>query len=425
MSGESQFGPPRDSLIPPGHSTGTPSPIRGIQGKEQESREQPETTPTRRAGGQGRRTAFKSPHPPDQESQREKRDSVIDAVKQITGAQTETPGQGRVTVGDTQEYHWDTGYDGIQGFSSHLRNRVSETSTPQGGQSPRGRPRTPPEPQRQFKQLKVYDETPAGRPLPTLQQIRQANLRKIFKEEGVDTPCDICGSPHHDYRNCTKEAYWESQDVRQSPAKGRGSRGQCPNCNIPHPGICPCAWCDRPGHIAQDCMAHFADDSMQARFTKKEKMKRTPIKHYECRRCGGSHPFNIYCPNVRDPPVIPGECRSCGTTTCEHANDCHYVAIKDNIGLCTYFQAQDHRYAACPQWVLDQETVAREAKKNKKNKKRGKVKIVAGIMTREQESDSTLSPEKEEGGVETPSPQRLDGRQGYHIHCMVGIYHNR
>ena len=65
---------------------------------------------------------------------------------------------------------------GIRGISSRLRNRVSETSTPQGRQSPRGRPRTPPEPQRQFKQLKVYDETPAGRPLPTLQQIRQTNL---------------------------------------------------------------------------------------------------------------------------------------------------------------------------------------------------------------------------------------------------------
>ena len=143
-------------------------------------------------------------------------------------------------------------------------------------------------------------------------------------------------------------------------------------------------------------------------------MKRTPIKHYECCRCGGSHPFNIYCPNVRDPPVIPGECRSCGTTTREHANDCQYVAIKDNIGLCTYCQAKDHRYAACPQRTLDQETVAREMKKNKKNnKKGGKVKIVAGIMTREQESDSTLSPAKEEGGVETPSPQRLDRRQGY------------
>ena len=230
----------------------------------------------------------------------------------------------------------------------------------------------------------------------------------------MDTPCDICGSPHHDYRNCTKEAYRESQDIRQSSAQGRGSGVQCPNCNIPYPGICPCAWCDQPGHIAQDCMAHFADDSMRARFPKKEKMKRTPIKHYECRRFGGSHPFNIYCPNVQDPPVIPGECRSCGTTTREHANDCQYVAIKDNIGLCTYCQAQDHRYADCPQRALDQEAVARETRKNKKNnKKRGKVKIVAGIMTREQESDSTLSPEKEEGGVETPFPQRLEGRLGY------------
>ena len=71
MSEESQFEPPRDSLIPPGHSTGTPSPIRSVQGKEQESREPPETTPTRRAGGQGGRTAFKSPHSPNKESQKE------------------------------------------------------------------------------------------------------------------------------------------------------------------------------------------------------------------------------------------------------------------------------------------------------------------------------------------------------------------
>ena len=266
-----QFGPPRDSLIPPVHSTEALSSVRGVQREEQESKELPKTTFTRRVGGQGGRAAFKSPHSPNQESQREERDSVIDAVKQITGAQTETPGQGRMTVGDTPEYLWDTGYDGIQGFASRLRNRVSETSTPQSGQSPKGRPKTPPEPQRQFKQLKVYDETPTGRPLPTLQQIRQANLRKILEEEGVDTPCDICGSPLHDYRNCTKEAYRESQDVRQSLAKGRDSEGQCPNCNIPHPGICPCAWCDQPGHIAQDCMAHFADDSMRARFTKREK----------------------------------------------------------------------------------------------------------------------------------------------------------
>ena len=138
MSEETQFEPPKDSLIPPGHSTGTPSPIRSVQGKEQEIREPPETTPIGRAGRQGGRPAFKSPHSPDQESQKEERDSVIDAVKQITGAQTETPGQGKVAVGDTPEYHWDTSYDRIQGFSSRLRDRVSETSTPQGGQSPRG-----------------------------------------------------------------------------------------------------------------------------------------------------------------------------------------------------------------------------------------------------------------------------------------------
>ena len=58
MLEESQFGPPRDSLIPPGHSTGTPSPIRGTQGKEQESREPPEITPTRRAGGARRRNCL-------------------------------------------------------------------------------------------------------------------------------------------------------------------------------------------------------------------------------------------------------------------------------------------------------------------------------------------------------------------------------
>ena len=43
----------------------------------------------------------------------------------------------------------------------------------------------------------------------------------------MNTPCDICGDPRHDYRNCTKEAYRESQDVRQSPASERISGGQC------------------------------------------------------------------------------------------------------------------------------------------------------------------------------------------------------
>ena len=135
---EPRLRPPRDSLIPPRHSTGTPSPIRSVQGREQGPREPFETTPVRRSGGQGGKTAPKSSHSPSQVSQKEERDSVIDAFRLITGAQTETPGEGGVSVGNTPEYDWDTRYDGIQGFPSHLRNRVSETSTPQGGQSPRG-----------------------------------------------------------------------------------------------------------------------------------------------------------------------------------------------------------------------------------------------------------------------------------------------
>ena len=47
---EPQFRPPKDSLVPPGHSTGTPSPTRSVQGREQGPRGPSETTPTRRAG---------------------------------------------------------------------------------------------------------------------------------------------------------------------------------------------------------------------------------------------------------------------------------------------------------------------------------------------------------------------------------------
>ena len=66
-----QFGPPRDSLIPPVHSTEALSSVRGVQREEQESKGLPETPFTRRVGGQGGRAAFKSPHSPNQESQRE------------------------------------------------------------------------------------------------------------------------------------------------------------------------------------------------------------------------------------------------------------------------------------------------------------------------------------------------------------------
>ena len=71
MLEELRFKPPKDSLIPPGHSTGTPSPIRSVQGREQESREPFETAPSRRVGGQDGRTVSKSPYSPNKESQKE------------------------------------------------------------------------------------------------------------------------------------------------------------------------------------------------------------------------------------------------------------------------------------------------------------------------------------------------------------------
>ena len=47
-----QFWPPRDSLIPPRHSTGTPSLVRSTRGGEQGPKGPPEVTPTRGLRGQ-------------------------------------------------------------------------------------------------------------------------------------------------------------------------------------------------------------------------------------------------------------------------------------------------------------------------------------------------------------------------------------
>ena len=68
---EAQFRPPKDSLIPPGHSTGTPSPIRSVQGREQEPKETSEITTPRRVGGKDGKTVSKSPYSPNKESQKE------------------------------------------------------------------------------------------------------------------------------------------------------------------------------------------------------------------------------------------------------------------------------------------------------------------------------------------------------------------
>ena len=236
----------------------------------------------------------------------------------------------------------------------------------------------------------MYDETPTGRPLPTLREIRQANLRKVLEEEGVDTPCDICGAQDHDYRQCPKGSYLESQNLQTSNGP-RGRNGeQCPNCDVPHPGVCPCGWCTEKGHISQDCLAKHWSQSMKDRFHQETSPKKPSIRTYECRKCRERHPFNRYCPYASRGEITPGECKACGAVTNVHAEGCQYVAVKDEIGLCSYCGRPDHTYRTCPEREHDRE-VAEKNRRNQFNrgKEKGKARIVSGILTRVREEEKS------------------------------------
>ena len=224
----------------------------------------------------------------------------------------------------------------------------------------------PPSPPRQ---LLVYDETPTGRPLPTLRDIRQANLRRVLEEEGAETPCDICGAPDHDYWTCPGGKYLESQDPTRSQV-------------VPESPYC--GWCQQFGHISAECLAKYNDDSMNTRFPPKGRKPQKPLRQYDCRQCGQKHPFNVYCPFVTQPPVIPGECKSYGVVTNVHDEDCQYVEVKDEIGICSFCGQLDYTYAQCPEREEQREMAQKVKDKNRKNKKQGraKVKIVSGILTR-------------------------------------------
>ena len=126
MSQRSPCGPPKDSLMPQGQAIRTSLPEKGISEVSQGPWGPPNTTPQKEPRRWDGRSSPRSPLSPNKESQSEERKSVIDAVKQITGAKKETPIQGGISIGDTPEYDWDTRYDGIHGFPSCLRNIVSE-----------------------------------------------------------------------------------------------------------------------------------------------------------------------------------------------------------------------------------------------------------------------------------------------------------
>ena len=113
------FIPPRDSLIPPGHSTGTPSPVRGVHEGDQTPKGSSGIVPTRGPEKQEGRVTPRSPLSPDKKSQREERNSVIDAVKQITGAPKKTPTQEGISMGDTPNMI------GIRGMMVYMVSQVA------------------------------------------------------------------------------------------------------------------------------------------------------------------------------------------------------------------------------------------------------------------------------------------------------------
>ena len=114
--------PLKDSLIPPSQPTKASPPEKGDGKATQGPKRPPDITPHKEPERWEGRSSPRSPLSPNKESQNEERQSVIDAVKQITGAKRETPSQGVISIADTPEYDWDTRYNGIHGFPSRLKN---------------------------------------------------------------------------------------------------------------------------------------------------------------------------------------------------------------------------------------------------------------------------------------------------------------
>ena len=135
--------PPEDTLIPPSRPT-----MVSEMGPPERGRVNPPATvlaePQRgRCKESSKGGSQASSHSPDEEVQKEDRDAAIEAVRKITEASKETPkrwgtnAEHSMNITGTPRYDWDTGYDGIQGFASQLRNRVSEPATPQRRLSPK------------------------------------------------------------------------------------------------------------------------------------------------------------------------------------------------------------------------------------------------------------------------------------------------
>ena len=262
------------------------------------------------------------------------REAAVEAVRKMTASNSSLESSTKLGRGERPGRDWDPTYDG---FALRDREVRSPTALPRDrdGLGRRG-----------IHGERILEDTPKARPLPTLREIHQINLRRALEEERADTPCDICGKPDHDYRHCQAGSRAESQGFGpEIPPEEQN----CRSCDKGHKGQCPCGWCGEYGHISSECPAKYYSQSMRDRFPKTKRNKKQKILEYTCHRCGDKHPFNRYCPYAVEPPIIPGECHSCATLTNVHDDGCELVAIKDRIGLCTFCGKMSHAYAECPE----------------------------------------------------------------------------
>ena len=291
---------------------------------------------------------------PRERTKADSREAAVEAVRRMTASDSSSESSAKSVRGERPSGDWDPTYDG---FSPRDKGAGSPTALPRNREGVE---------QRRPLVEKPLEDTPRARPLPTLSEIHQTNLWRALKEERADAPCDICRKPDHDYRHCQAGGRAESQDFGPEVLP---EEQDCRNCDKGHKGQCPCGWCGEYGHISAECPAKYYSKSMRDRFPKRKRTQKQKILEYTCRQCGDRHPFNRYCPHAIEPPIVPGECRSCATLTNVHDDGCETVAIKDRIGLCAFCGKISHLYAECPERypnkapkrVMERTTTARES----------------------------------------------------------------
>ena len=160
--------PPADTLIPPTiparkEPRGTPE-KKGAKGH---------SLPKRNGGSPG---AFSN-----EKSQAEACQSAVEAVQRITSSCSSLESSSKSEKGGMAGGDWDPMYDG---FTLDERGSRTMTSLSEGHEM-RG-------PQKN-KDTEGWGETPKGRPLPTLREIHQMNLRRALEDEMADVPVTYAG----------------------------------------------------------------------------------------------------------------------------------------------------------------------------------------------------------------------------------------